>query len=374
MPRVSVLVVLASALVAHRLLITRRIPWRVFTPRLLWLFNAWALLSVSWGGLSRPPIVLALYIAGGTCAVGLMRVVPENRLSVLIASCKLALAGVLLGFFVASAPFIGAADTQMVGWRGAFPTKNNLGFVACQCFVILLTATCLQPPRQRLWSRFGWIGISIGLLGVSGSASAIAASVAAVTIFALRAVHLGSSSKRRSAAFAISCAGGLLWCLSSQVLLSSIFGLLGRSSNLTGRPALWSAIIDEIKLKPYIGYGLEHPWRGNGFRFVKSAPESVTLDIWSKVGWTPPSAHNSFVDVWLQLGLVGLVLFVLLIGGALKRGLEAGRGEFSMTVGIYGAVLAIYSLSESVYFSSWGVFSLSLGVIVALGRRSRTLL
>lgn len=83
------------------------------------------------------------------------------------------------------------------------------------------------------------------------------------------------------------------------------FELLGRDANLTGRAPLWQASIEAIAQRPLLGYGYSGFWQ---------AASHAVQQIWREIGWQAPSAHNGYMDTMLQLGMVGLALFLWLWG------------------------------------------------------------
>jgi len=75
-----------------------------------------------------------------------------------------------------------------------------------------------------------------------------------------------------------------------------------------GRLRLWGHLSEMIQERPLLGYGLGGFWRGM---------QGPSAYIWRLEPWRPPGAHNSFIDVWLDLGVVGLGLLVMSIAAAL---------------------------------------------------------
>jgi len=57
-----------------------------------------------------------------------------------------------------------------------------------------------------------------------------------------------------------------------------------------------------IEKKPWLGYGYGAFW-------LKDNSESST--IIQTVQWNAPNAHNGFLDLWLGLGLLGLLVFLI---------------------------------------------------------------
>ncbi|MDI6890025.1 MAG: O-antigen ligase family protein [Thermodesulfovibrionales bacterium] len=77
--------------------------------------------------------------------------------------------------------------------------------------------------------------------------------------------------------------------------------------SITPRIETWKFALQKIKENPFLGYGLG---RDN---FAKKYPQ-----LKEKFGPTIFHAHNIFLDTALQMGLGGLIVFVLLIGKILK--------------------------------------------------------
>jgi O-antigen ligase len=124
---------------------------------------------------------------------------------------------------------------------------------------------------------------------------------------------------------------------SSQDLLV----LLHRNPTLTGRTELWDAVVRSIARRPWLGYGFNTFWNGmNG--------ESASVMI--QVGWFPKHAHNGFLDLLLDLGFAGLVIFAagyLLLWKKALRALRSMRGHYPVWICTYLSFMLIYNLTES---------------------------
>jgi exopolysaccharide production protein ExoQ len=75
-----------------------------------------------------------------------------------------------------------------------------------------------------------------------------------------------------------------------------------------GRLRLWGHLWEKIKERPWLGYGVGGFWRGM---------HGPSADIWKLETWLPPGAHNGFIDLWLDLGVMGVGLLVLSIAFAM---------------------------------------------------------
>jgi len=78
-----------------------------------------------------------------------------------------------------------------------------------------------------------------------------------------------------------------------------ILNILGRDISLSGRTDIWQGVLEMVKEKPTLGYGFYAAWRSEQVAYVIER-------VWV---WTP-SAHNSYLHCLVDLGIVGLVLFL----------------------------------------------------------------
>src|SRR5258708_33971572 len=89
---------------------------------------------------------------------------------------------------------------------------------------------------------------------------------------------------------------------------------MGRDASLTGRTDLCQVSIAAMLQRPLLGAGWDVFWMG---------PEAD--DIRSLVGWQTPHAHNAFIDLSLNTGLVGLAIFLPSLCDCLRRAVRYSR-------------------------------------------------
>jgi exopolysaccharide production protein ExoQ len=114
---------------------------------------------------------------------------------------------------------------------------------------------------------------------------------------------------------------------------------LGRDSSLTGRTELWAALM-RFRLNPWIGTGFESFWLGDRAQF-----------FWDMYWWHPNEAHNGYLEMYLDLGFIGVgFVFMLIITG--YRNVmasyqdEPGLGRFRLAVLL---IAPIYSITEAAF-------------------------
>jgi O-antigen ligase len=91
---------------------------------------------------------------------------------------------------------------------------------------------------------------------------------------------------------------------------AQIFSLIGKSPDMTGRTKIWKIVLNLIDQRPLQGWGWSSYW-------VPWVEPYRGLVVINHVPYF--QAHNAFLDVWLQLGIVGLGLFLLLLAMTFVR-------------------------------------------------------
>jgi len=128
------------------------------------------------------------------------------------------------------------------------------------------------------------------------SALSLLASVLIIIILGLRLVN-----KKVIGMYAVS--GVVLFVIAQ--LTFDVFGhiveMSGHNSTIEGRQELWQELL-HIKINPLIGTGFESFWLGE--RLQK---------LWDEHWWHPNEAHNGYLETYLNLGLVGLLMLMGLI-------------------------------------------------------------
>jgi exopolysaccharide production protein ExoQ len=230
-------------------------------------------------------------------------------------------------------------NTYREAWQGVFTEKNFLGGAAI--LGVLTSGYSLLIGANNRWFAGAVCLGEMLLLVMSHSATSAVALVAALGV-----VVLAMAANIRERPFVGLCGVALL-LLGGGIALTlfanydSIGELMGRSSDMTGRAPIWHFVLKTIALRPWLGFGY-------GFWDVLSTEK---LNIWYSMGWALPHAHEEFLDVTLQTGIVGLCLEVLCLGVTLLRAarfsvvLGDGRGLYC---GLVVVVFCVRGLAETV--------------------------
>jgi len=133
-------------------------------------------------------------------------------------------------------------------------------------------------------------------------------------------------------------AGGLGMLFGGGSMLSES---LGRGEGLTGRTEIWVASIAAAD-NPIIGTGFESFWNTNVDKVARGL--QGYWDIHNLV-----SAHNGYIEVYLDLGWAGVCLIVLILFSGYRRTIKAFRydPELASLMLAYVTTGTFYSLTEA---------------------------
>jgi O-antigen ligase len=133
-----------------------------------------------------------------------------------------------------------------------------------------------------------------------------------------------------------------------------IYEILGRDSTLTTRVFIWDFLKD-MSSHPIIGSGYQSFWLGD--RLTK---------IWDFTGRTINQAHNGYLEIYLNLGYIGVLLIIALVLSGLINIKKKLRENFSAAILSLCFVLTavMYNYTEALYYGINNIWLLTLfGVI-----------
>lgn len=271
---------------------------------------------------------------------------------------------------------VGQADDPIEYWsrnnlfdggrlQGIMGNANLLAPVALLAIIVFGIRIALRAPRRTL--LWGWIGLSAFLFFRASSATAYVAAAGVVVVLAtvllMRRARRPHERTKYYVAYAVVGIGGLAALF---LLRDAIFTALGRSADLTGREEIWEAVLARAAERPWFGWGYATPW----------APWDPAFDGWIiDHGQTVLQAHNMWVDIRMQLGIVGVVATALVYLAFVWRSwffavdrprwdLRADRPYSPITLlpTLVGAIVLVQGLAESTPLLLWGwMFVVMLG-------------
>ena len=210
----------------------------------------------------------------------------------------------------APAAFFWSRDLLFQGGpiEGIVASRNLLGMIALLGLIVF--GARLAAGSIRRAQGIGWLVASGAVMLLTRSATVILVGVVVLVAlgFVAWARRVGPDRRR-----------GVYWAaagvLAASVALLVVFwgallDLFGKSEDLTGRLDIWSSVIGLAAERPWFGWG----WIGYWQPWVEPFQGLAVRN-----GVEYLQAHNAWLDVWMQLGIVGLVAFASIVLGALWR-------------------------------------------------------
>ena len=205
--------------------------------------------------------------------------------------------------FVKYFPGIGRGYNEWSGeayYTGVTTDKNLLGYVLMACGLFLvwrLSARSSAKDKTRKWvDDFGIPIIFLCMMGwlfqITNSKTSLIGFILATLVF----IVLGRQTVRRHVG------GYLLTAIFMFVVLEASLNFTtflitsaGRDTTLTGRTELWDVVL-RMDPQPIFGHGFESFWLGDRLKRLQAM-----------YAYKPTMAHNGYIELYLNLGMVGLL-------------------------------------------------------------------
>ena len=259
------------------------IGWRALVPISLMVFTLWSWLTIFWSQYQWASLaalsymlvftVLGIYIALVRDTIQIVRTFGDVMRFVLVVSIALEiLTGLVFDTSfkaLAIAGNLGSAEPI----QGIFGSRNQLGVIA-----VIALITFATELRTKSLQRG----------------------------YAMRRVPSGRRRYWQFVLIGFVAAGAIISWLSRVAIVASF----DASGDLTYRLRVWRQLWDLGEVHRLEGWGWIGAWNAD------LAPFTAFGNFGSRV---PGSAHNAYLDVWFQLGLVGFLIFIGLLGLAFMR-------------------------------------------------------
>ena len=310
------------------------------------LFFAYSAISVVWS--DYPDVSIKRWFkAAGDVAMVLIVLTDENpgaALKKFLARMSFVLVPLSI-LFIKYYPDLGRGYTRWT-WepivRGVATGKNELGML---CLLLGLGAvwrfchlwrTEDKSARRHLIAHGAIVLMMLWLLGIAGSMTSSACFAMGTIIILLTSTPSLARKTKLIHFLAIA-----MLCVAASALFldvgSGMVQSLGRDPSLTGRTGVWELVL-KLQPNPIVGAGFESFWLGD--RLEK---------IWTVYWWHPNEAHNGYLEVYLNLGAVGVVLLVAILLTGYRNAFETFRSD-AEAGGIriaYVVIALAYNFTES---------------------------
>lgn len=264
------------------------------------LFIMLAVISILWSDIPSATIIRSIGLVLTTLFIAYVvtHYTLKDTLQILMVNAIILVIATIIFLIV----FPSLSNVRTTFWQGAFDHKGILGQNMSICALVCL----IVPLSSRKWhiTRFIIYILSVFFVIKSNSVTSFLIVIAITSGYFL----LRLFQANRFLFFTMIIAfivPGLIVSIGFITNTDTIIEMLGRDpKGLTGRSDLWDRLPIAMSQRPWLGYGYSgfwHNWDG------------VYGTLWSRMSdhWLAGSAHQAFLDVRLQLGLIGFTLFII---------------------------------------------------------------
>ena len=246
--------------------------------------------------------------------------------------------------------------TGIASVDGATTSKNMLGVVCliCGLFFVWDTVTRWSDRKELRTKRiilvnFVFLAMTLWTLNLADSAtSRVCLALGCLVIWAARS-RWGRRRDSLMKVFLPACFCLYLLLAFGFDFNGEIASHLGRNPTLTDRTIIWKSVLS-VNTNPLVGTGYESFWLGSRLEMVWQAAGHVN------------EAHNGYLEVYLNLGLIGLALLIAFVITSYRhicQMLTGGSILASFSLALW-TILLFYNMTEAAFKSQlmWLVFLL----------------
>ena len=221
-------------------------------------------------------------------------------------------------------------------WQGIFSQKNTCG----EAMTFLLLAGFFVETKTRPAKFFRIAYVAVVLLIIVMSRSAGAWVICASCILFILIMQLFARMPRKDVAVValilvgIALLAGILAFNNFDVLML----MIGKDPTMTKRTILWAGLIPSIMKQPLLGYGFMAFWQG-----LRGESANVGLIMnWPGISY----AENGVIELCLELGAIGVGLYLLVFLRAVKDAVYCFRKKPSPNVMWYISLVFLLAISN----------------------------
>jgi O-antigen ligase len=246
--------------------------------------------------------------------------------------------------------FIPAAIDPAFGtWRGIEIQKNHLGQTSIYCILTAIVFYSFDKTRLSKLYDFMLMFLSVYLIYKAHSSTGILVLSMIIfvgLIFQIESIFskFGFGRSFLLLLFLFLLGFAFIFLIFASDIFSLIPGYFGKDMTLSGRSDIWKFAWDDIEKKFLLGYGFATYW-------VMGTPR---IEIFASYfeGFKVNQAHNGFIEIMLQLGVVGAILFLFLIAA---YGYRMVKVNSNLAILIFVAILTLNYTESALFKVGFGV-------------------
>jgi O-antigen ligase len=254
-----------------------------------------------------------------------------------------------------------SAFTGAVSLTGVTNNKNSLGVMCAVCgigifwnLVSIWRSNKISTNKLQVLVQGLMLIMTIWVLIMANSATSLVCFVIGTGIVAV----MGVKAVRSSIVYVLPAILVLLGGYMMTNPVAFMTGMVGRDETFTGRTEIWQKAIEMVE-NPIIGGGYSSFWLGDRLH-----------TFWSQYTWGPTEAHNGYLEIYLDLGVIGIILLTGILISSLRAivtlvrsDLEFGALKLAMLVSVI-----MYNITESAFRAGLLMYVVFVLVVIQLPR------
>ena len=247
---------------------------------------------------------------------------------------------ILTTFFLVMT-FPQAVDPAFNTWRGFTAQKNGLAQIALFCFLSSLFFYSKEDSTLTKYWNYGITGSSVLIIFMASSSTIILVFIIIVGILIFIKI---------SKIFSVIGMGKVIFVtvISFVVILLFLIGLFAgevfalitdifeKDLSFTGRTIYWPYLLGDVQKKLLLGWGFGTYWvLGSEHIYRLFIVENLVMN----------TAHNGFIDLALQVGLIGFIIFIIMVVVFFRRSLKTDN----YTAVLYLIAMLMSNITSTVF-------------------------
>lgn len=342
---------LAALLLAGIIVLIRRKPeWsRVFRGKIWFLaFFLYCCVSIAWS--EFPLVSFKRWVRELGNVVMILIVLTERDvcMSIRAVLARYAYLAVPLSLvFIWYFPDIGMyynRDLSEVGYCGVTTHKNELGsamFISGMFLAWELFYMGEEDGKKRGAADAMILTLLLALVALlvvlSQSSTALLCLMLGLSILSILKLSWMKSQARYLGTYLLFAGPAAVVLFSGLGIFEGITAMVGKDLTMTGRTDLWADVLNE-PISPLLGAGYQSFWLGSRVEY-----------LWEQYLFHPRQAHNGYIETYLNGGVIGLgllVMVILSIGNMLKKEL-AEENRVGILLFAFWVTALLYNCTEA---------------------------
>ena len=269
---------------------------------------------------------------------------------IIAAQTMFVLANLVLYFIFPSVGFYFDEEGRYL-FRGVMDRKNNLGQELGFCVVLQMVLLRVKMDKKEKISLLFWgiLAAQLFLLILCQNAGALfTASIPVAFIFVLEK-RLGIRGRFQwGILYTVASIGFLIAAMTILPLFEPFFNSIGKDATLSNRTLIWEGILEYVQqFNTFTGSGFNMFWRDEVA--LQNLQNCYSRDSWFRT--MTFGSHNVLLEMWLDTGLIGLLIYLLVIIIAFVNVRKMPEDHYVVCSAII-MVLLIRGLTERAYTPS----------------------